>query len=46
MDPSDFKIKIPSECGQVYTGQTGGSVETRITEHHRQTSKQNGGGRT
>jgi len=23
------------ECGQVYIGQTGRSVETRITEHHR-----------
>jgi hypothetical protein len=25
----------PSECGQVYIGQTGRSIETRIKEHHR-----------
>jgi hypothetical protein len=27
---------IPCECGQVYIGQTGGSIDTRIKEHHQQ----------
>jgi hypothetical protein len=26
---------IPCECGQVYIGQTGRSIDTRIKEHHR-----------
>jgi hypothetical protein len=26
---------IPCECGQVYIGQTGRSIDTRIREHHR-----------
>jgi hypothetical protein len=26
---------IPCECGQVYIGQTGRSINTRIKEHHR-----------
>jgi hypothetical protein len=26
---------IPCECGKVYTGQTGHSIETRVKEHHR-----------
>jgi hypothetical protein len=26
---------IPCECGQVYIGQTGSPIDTRIKEHHR-----------
>jgi hypothetical protein len=34
-DDLGLKTKGVCECGQVYTGQTGRSIDTRIKEHHR-----------